>query len=80
MAQKGDEEPDTLTRREREVAALVCHGFANKEIARRLGLAEGTVKTHLSKIFEKLGIQRRSQLIVDFSEHVASREADAQLG
>jgi DNA-binding NarL/FixJ family response regulator len=71
MPQKGDEQPDTLTRREREVAALVCHGLANKEIARRLGLAEGTVKTHLSKIFEKLGIRRRSELILNFSEHAA---------
>jgi DNA-binding NarL/FixJ family response regulator len=71
MAKTGDKQLDALTRREREVAGLVCHGFANKEIARRLGLAEGTVKTHLSKIFEKLGIRRRSELILDFSDHAA---------
>jgi DNA-binding NarL/FixJ family response regulator len=71
MAKTGDKQLDALTRREREVAGLVCHGFANKEIARRLGLAEGTVKTHVSKIFEKLGIQRRSELILDFSDHAA---------
>lgn len=62
----------TLTKREREVAALVCRGLRNKQIAHRLSLAEGTVKVHLCRIFQKLGVQSRSSLIVDFSEHTAS--------
>jgi DNA-binding NarL/FixJ family response regulator len=55
--------PDThgLTPREREVLALLCHGLSNKRIARELGLAEKTVKTHVGHIFGKLGVTDRTQ-------------------
>jgi DNA-binding NarL/FixJ family response regulator len=55
--------PDThgLTPREREVLALLCHGLPNKRIARELGLAEKTVKTHVGHIFGKLGVTDRTQ-------------------
>jgi DNA-binding NarL/FixJ family response regulator len=50
-----------LTRREREVLAEVGRGRSNREIARALGLAEKTVKTHVSAILAKLGVQDRTQ-------------------
>lgn len=51
-----------LTRREREIAALVSSGNCNKEIARRLDITERTVKAHLTEIFRKLGISNRLSL------------------
>ena len=53
-----------LTARERQVAALVGNGLSNKLVARKLSVAEGTVKIHLYKIFQKLGVQGRSELPV----------------
>lgn len=50
-----------LTQRETEVLRLVAAGKANKQIARELGLGEQTVKTHVSRILGKLGIQSRTQ-------------------
>lgn len=52
----------TLTLREAEVMKLVVKGMANMEIARELGLSEGTVKTHVNKIMSKLNLQSRTQL------------------
>lgn len=51
----------TLTIREREVLGLVCRGLANKQIARRLGISEKTVKTHLGKAFQRIGVSDRTQ-------------------
>jgi DNA-binding NarL/FixJ family response regulator len=50
-----------LTAREREILALVIMGQTNGEIARRLHLAESTVKTHLAAIFAKLGVSSRAE-------------------
>jgi len=47
-----------LSNREREVAFLVARGFANKEIARQLGLSHGTVKQHVHSILLKLRSQK----------------------
>jgi DNA-binding NarL/FixJ family response regulator len=52
-----------LTVRESEIEELVVAGFSNKEIARRLGLSEGTIKIHLHNIYEKLGINSRTALV-----------------
>ncbi|MGD8192130.1 LuxR C-terminal-related transcriptional regulator [Brevibacillus ginsengisoli] len=52
-----------LTKREQEVAELVCAGCSNVEIAEKLFISEVTVKKHLSAIFGKLGVKKRSQLI-----------------
>lgn len=51
-----------LTRREREVAALIAHGKSNREIAAVLFLGEGTVATHVSSILAKRGFASRSQI------------------
>jgi DNA-binding CsgD family transcriptional regulator len=51
-----------LTRREREVMALVALGLSNKEIAGRLGITEGTVKSHLHRIFSFCGVRNRTTL------------------
>jgi DNA-binding NarL/FixJ family response regulator len=50
-----------LTGREREVLDLVGHGLANKQIARRLGIAERTVKAHLTSVFQTIGVTDRTQ-------------------
>lgn len=51
-----------LTQREREIATLIGSGENNKQIARRLAIAEGTVKAHLTEIFRKLDIADRLKL------------------
>ena len=51
-----------LTGRESQVVAHVRQGFTNKEIARRLGIQEDTVKKHLQAVFSKLGVHRRALL------------------
>ena len=55
---------EALSARERAVASLAQRGLRNKEIADELGLTEGTVKVHLHKVFEKLGVRGRTELIL----------------
>jgi DNA-binding NarL/FixJ family response regulator len=50
-----------ITPRELEILTLISHGCANKEIAARLGIAEDTVKQHVSRILQKLGASDRAQ-------------------
>jgi DNA-binding NarL/FixJ family response regulator len=50
-----------LTAREREVLSLVVAGMANKQIARRLGISEKTVKGHLTNLFQRIGVTDRTQ-------------------
>jgi DNA-binding NarL/FixJ family response regulator len=62
-------EPDAadvaeLTAREREVLQLVSLGLANKEVARRLGVSDSTVKFHVNAILEKLGARSRTDAVV----------------
>jgi DNA-binding NarL/FixJ family response regulator len=52
---------DDLTAREREVLVALSSGLANKQIARRLGISEKTVKTHLTRVFSRIGVQDRTQ-------------------
>jgi DNA-binding NarL/FixJ family response regulator len=49
-----------LTEREREVLALVGLGLPNKQIARRLGIREGTVKAHLTSVYQRIGVGDRT--------------------
>jgi DNA-binding NarL/FixJ family response regulator len=52
---------ETLTERESDVLRLIAQGKANKEIAQALVIGEKTVKTHVSNILQKLGVQSRTQ-------------------
>jgi DNA-binding CsgD family transcriptional regulator len=52
-----------LTPRELEILALIAEGLSNKEIAERAYVSENTVKTHSSRVFEKLGARRRTQAV-----------------
>ncbi len=52
-----------LTPRECEILTALVTGQSNKELARTLGIAPDTVKTHLARVYEKLGVSRRVQAI-----------------
>jgi DNA-binding NarL/FixJ family response regulator len=54
-----------LTQREREIAMLIGDGGSNKQIARRLAIAERTVKAHLTEIFRKVGVSDRLGLALE---------------
>ncbi|MDZ5660719.1 response regulator transcription factor [Nocardioides sp. S-58] len=62
-------EADVLTPREREVLALVGAGLSNTEIAQRLVLGEGTVKTHIGHVFAKLDLRDRAAAVVWAFDH-----------
>jgi DNA-binding NarL/FixJ family response regulator len=59
-----------LSVREREVLQLLVTGMANKQIARRLGIAERTVKAHLTSIFQQLGVTDRTQAALWARDHL----------
>ena len=63
LLQERNPRPPTieLTVREREVLALLVAGHANKQIARRLGISEKTVKGHLTNLFQRIGVADRTQ-------------------
>jgi len=52
-----------ITPRELEVLELIAAGLSNKEIAERVYVSENTVKTHSSRVFDKLGARRRTQAV-----------------
>lgn len=56
--------PDPLTERETEVLRLMAGGYSNREIAQAFGLAEGTVKNHISSILSKLGVRDRTRAVL----------------
>jgi two-component system, NarL family, response regulator LiaR len=60
-APKNDQHQPLLTQRERDVLRQVAMGRINKEIATSLNIAETTVKSHVSAVLEKLGVQSRTQ-------------------
>ncbi|MEM1332367.1 MAG: response regulator transcription factor [Actinomycetota bacterium] len=63
-------ESSSLTDRERQVLDLVRQGLANKQIARKLGISERTVKAHLTSVFSTLGVSDRTQAALWATEHL----------
>ena len=64
-------EPDqfaTLAPREREITEAVAMGLRNREIGERLGMTEGSVKVYLNRIFDKLGVENRTELAIRVHE------------
>ncbi len=55
---------ELLSRREQEVVRCVAEGLSNREIAQRLGLTEHTVKNYLFRIFDKLGVSKRVEVVL----------------
>ncbi len=60
---------EVLSRREAEIVKMVAAGLRNKEIASKLFIGEGTVKTHLHAIYRKLGVHGRVELTLYAREH-----------
>jgi len=52
-----------ITRRELEILELIARGLSNREIAEKLFVSENTVKTHSSRLFDKLDVKRRTQAV-----------------
>src|SRR5687767_435308 len=52
-----------ITRREHEILELIANGLSNREIAEKLFVSENTVKTHSSRLFDKLSAKRRTQAV-----------------
>jgi len=61
-----------LSVRELEVLRLVAEGLANKQIAKRLGIAERTVKVHLGSVFRRIGVADRTSAALWARDHLAS--------
>jgi DNA-binding NarL/FixJ family response regulator len=65
-----------LTPREEQVVALVADGLSNREVAGELNLSEHTIKKYLFRIFDKLGVSSRVELVLYAVSHGAHREAE----
>ena len=66
LSKKADDDSTSLglTDRQMEVLGLMVRGKSNRDIASLLGLSEGTVKIHLSRIFKRLGVSSRTQAML----------------
>ncbi|MCU1452486.1 MAG: two component transcriptional regulator, LuxR family [Acidimicrobiales bacterium] len=64
-----------LSERELEVLRLVVEGLANKNIGRRLGITERTVKAHLTSVFQRLGVTDRTQAALWAKDHLPDLDA-----
>jgi DNA-binding CsgD family transcriptional regulator len=67
-----------LSRREREVLRHAATGISNKELAARLDISEATVKVHLTRIFQKLGISSRAALAATYHDNGLGRASRAR--
>ena len=71
---------ELLTPREAEISRFVAAGLSNTQIARKASISEGTVKTHLHRVYQKLGVANRSALVVMVNSGTRSRGQDVRLG
>lgn len=62
--------PHDLSGRELEVLQLVAHGLSNRQVASRLGIAERTVKAHLTRVFNQIGVADRTQAALWAKQHL----------
>ena len=69
-----------LTEREKQVVALVADGMSNREVARELNLTHNTIKKYLFRIFNKLGISSRVELVLYAVNHGDSQNAEWMAG
>ncbi|HET7294796.1 MAG TPA: response regulator transcription factor [Vicinamibacteria bacterium] len=67
-----------LSPRERQVARYAATGLTNKDIAARLDISEGTVKAHLSRVFERLGVRGRAELAAHYHHLAADTPGDTR--
>lgn len=65
-----------LTPREEQVVALVADGLSNRQVAAELGLSEHTIKKYLLRIFDKLGVSTRVELVLYAMNHGETRQAE----
>jgi DNA-binding NarL/FixJ family response regulator len=63
-----------LSNRRQQVVTLACGGLSNKEIAKKLGVAEGTVKCHLHAVYDQLGVQSRFELMIALADRNKSTQ------
>lgn len=73
-------ERPVLAPRERELIKLVKNGLRNREIARQLGVTEGTIKVYLHTVFQKLGVTSRTELAIRAEEFLARSYMSAEAG
>jgi DNA-binding NarL/FixJ family response regulator len=64
---------DNLSEREREIVEMIAIAYSNKQIATGLFLSEQTVKNHISRIYSKLGVGKRSELMRNYYELIKHR-------
>jgi DNA-binding NarL/FixJ family response regulator len=69
LTARAERERADLSDREREVLRCVAEGLPNKLIARKLGISEKTVKTHLTRVFQQIGVTDRTQAALWAREH-----------
>jgi DNA-binding NarL/FixJ family response regulator len=71
LKQKGAEAAKALdlTEREREIAGMLAQGFTNRQISSALYISEGTVRNHISVIYDKIGINDRTKAVLFLKEH-----------
>ncbi len=61
-----------ITPRELQIARLICHGFANEEIAARLNITTGTVKVHIRNLYRKTWAENKIRMLLRFIEDASS--------
>jgi DNA-binding NarL/FixJ family response regulator len=64
------------TDRDQEVLAMAGRGLANEQSARRLGIRESTVKAHLTRVFQRIGVRDRTSAALWARTHLPDEEAE----